>query len=183
MPWLHFTQIHGLVPLQLSSSCCSCTHPHTGKQVPGPVLPDHPRSVWSFLQRDFLARLINSTRSDFRSSSEIWWGWDHLTCPFAVGPMPLKCLQHSLASCRHLLLLFFCWRLWRGGSTRMQNKVSQAVVAVVRRYAENSPSAKAQGPEPSFLDLFCQFSYTFPEGLWRNHLSLIGHLHPKEQLK
>lgn len=29
LSWLHFTQIKGLVPLQLSSSCSSHTHPHT----------------------------------------------------------------------------------------------------------------------------------------------------------
>lgn len=48
---------------------------------------------------------------------------------------------------------------------RRQSKVSQAVVTVVRQYAENSLSAKAQGPEPSFLDPFCEFFYTFPGGV------------------
>lgn len=176
LPCLHFTQIKGLVPLQLSSSHLSHTHPHTTKQVSGLVLSDCPRSVWSFLQREFLAivinliRLIKLTWSDFRSSSLVCWACDCQPSFIAIGP-ELLChwsgSSTALASCRYLLPLFLCWKLWGG---RRQSKVSQAVVTVVRQYAENSPSAKTQGPEPSFLDPFCQFSYTISGGFWRNNL-------------
>lgn len=94
------------------------------KQVSGLVLSDHPRSVWLFLLRDFLSRLItfmrliNFTWSDFRSSSEIFWGWDYLPWLIAIGPgflCPWSGSSSPLASYRHLLLLFFFWKLWGGG--------------------------------------------------------------------
>lgn len=121
LPCLHFTQIKGLVPLQLSSSHLSHTHPHTTKQVSGLVLSDCPRSVWSFLQREFLAIVINLTRlikltwSDFRSSSPVCWACN---CqPSFIGP-ELLChwsgSSTALASCRYLLPLFLCWKLWGG---------------------------------------------------------------------
>lgn len=99
LPCLHFTQIKGLVPLQLSSRHLSHTHPHTTKQVSGLVLSDCPRSVWSFLQREFLAIVINLTRlikltwSDFRSSSPVCWACDCQPSFIAIG-VPLKWIQH-----------------------------------------------------------------------------------------
>lgn len=124
LPWLHFTQIKGLIPLQLSSSYSSHTHPHTNKEVSGLVLSDHPRWVWSFLQREFLAREINLTRlihltwSDFRSSSPVCWAYNCQPSLIAIDPGLLCHWSGSstgLASCIYILPLFLCWKLWEGG--------------------------------------------------------------------
>lgn len=124
VPWLHFTQIEGSVPLQLSSSYSSHTHPHTTKVVSGLVLSDCPRSVWSFLQRMFLARKINLARlihltwSDFRSSLPVCWACDSQPSLTAVDPGLLYCWSRSstaLASCKYLLPLFLFWKLWEAG--------------------------------------------------------------------
>lgn len=95
-----FTQIKGLVPLQLSSSYSSHTHPQTNKEVSGLDLSAHLISVWSFLLRKILAKeinltgLIHLTWSHFRSSSPVCWACDCQPCLIAIDPVPLKWIQH-----------------------------------------------------------------------------------------
>lgn len=175
-PCLHFTQIKGLVPLQLSSS-------HLSQYPPS----YHQAGVWPCTFRLSQISLIISSERVFSHSHlfdqinqiDLIWFQKFLTsllslrlstflychwCAIEVDPALLW--QAADIFC----LYFFAGNCGEGESMRRQSKVAQAVVTVVRRYAENSPSAKTQGPEPNFLDPFCQFSYTFSGGFWRNNL-------------
>lgn len=122
----------------------------------------------SFLQWEFLARLINLTRSidltwsDFRSSLAICWGWDYLPCLVAVGPgflCPWSGSNTPLAICRHLLLsFFFAGNFGEGGNQEKttqgftsRGRSGQAVFRAESPSQSTGPSAKLSRSFPSVL--------------------------------
>lgn len=172
LPWLHFTQIEGLLPLQLSSSCSSHTTSsyHQAGTWPCSFRPSQITPIISS-QRVF----SQSNSCDSMKSFGLIWFQKFLTsllslrlstfpyCHRSWAPVLLKWIQHGLASCRLLLPLFLCWKLWgRGKVWEDKSKVSQTghsgrAVCWEQSLSQNKgPWAKLSG---SFLTVLLHISW------------------------